>query len=141
MTEDQKDVIRKTWALVTPMAGTTAALFYYRLFEIDPPTRLLFQAEDMAGQRRKLMQTLDALVQGLDRLDELVPVLEDLGRRHLRFGVRDSHYDSVGAALLWTLERGLGANWSDEAREAWSEVYGLASGIMKQAAQDAHSAA
>lgn len=141
MTEDQKDVIRKTWVLVSPMARTTAALFYYRLFEIDPPTRLLFQADDMPGQRRKLMQTLDALVQGLDRLDELVPVLEDLGRRHLRYGVRDSHYDSVGAALLWTLECGLGTHWSDEAREAWTAVYALAAGIMQKAARESPSAA
>ncbi len=141
MNQDQKDVIRRTWALVTPIADIAATLFYDRLFEIDPPTRLLFRAEGLDEQRSKLMQTLDALVRGLDQLDDLAPVLEELGRRHVRYGVQDAHYDSVGAALLWTLERGLGANWSDEAREAWSEVYGLASEIMKQAAQDAHSAA
>lgn len=141
MNQDQKDVIRRTWALVTPIADIAATLFYDRLFEIDPPTRLLFRAEGLDEQRSKLMQTLDALVRGLDQLEDLAPVLEELGRRHVRYGVQDAHYDSVGAALLWTLERGLGANWSDEAREAWSEVYGLASGIMKQAAQDAHSAA
>jgi len=141
MNQDQKSVIRRTWALVTPISDIAATLFYDRLFEIDPPTRLLFRADALAEQRRKLMQTLDALVQGLDHLDDLVPVLEDLGRRHLRYGVQESHYDSVGSALLWTLERGLGTHWTDEAREAWGEVYGLTAGIMKKAAHDAESAA
>ncbi|HMA15065.1 MAG TPA: globin domain-containing protein, partial [Kiloniellaceae bacterium] len=73
----------------------------------------------------------------LDRLDSLVPVLEDLGRRHVGYGVRKQHYRTVGAALLWTLERGLGAAWSDEAEEAWAQAYAIVSGIMSAAAEPA----
>ena len=141
MNQDQKSVVRETWALVVPIADIAATLFYDRLFEIDPSTRPLFKADGMAEQRRKLTQTLDQLVLGLDRLDELVPMIEELGRRHLRYGVRDFHYDSVGAALLWTLERGLGSAWTPEAREAWSQVYALTAGIMQKAAREAASAA
>ena len=141
MNQEQKDVVRETWALVMPIADTAATLFYDRLFEIDPTARPLFQDDGMAEQRRKLMQTLDQLVRGLDNLEAMIPAIEDLGRRHVHYGVRDAHYDSVGAALLWTLEQGLGDRWSPEARDAWSTVYGLTAGIMQQAARDATSAA
>ena len=141
MNQEQKDIVRETWALVMPIADTAATLFYDRLFEIDPTTRPLFQDDGMAEQRRKLMQTLDQLVQGLDNLEALTPAIEDLGRRHVHYGVRDAHYDSVGAALLWTLEQGLGARWSSEARGAWGAVYDITAGIMQQAAKDATSAA
>ncbi len=141
MRQEQVAVIRETWAQVMPIADTAATLFYDRLFEIDPTVRRLFPANSLPQQRRKLMQTLDQLVQGLDRLEDLVPAIEDLGRRHLRYGVRDSHYDSVGAALLWTLEQGLGMQWSLEAHDAWSSVYALTAGIMQKAAREAMSVA
>ena len=141
MNQDQKDLVRQTWAQVVPIADAAATLFYDRLFEIDPPTKLLFKADAMAEQRLKLIHTLDLLVLGLDRFEDLVPVIEELGRRHLQYGVRDSHYDSVGAALLWTLERGLGEQWTAETRDAWTQVYTLTAGIMQKAAREAASAA
>lgn len=141
MTETQKDAVRQSWALVVPIAETAATLFYDRLFEIDPSTGLLFKADGLPEQRRKLIRTLDQLVLGLDRLDDLAPVIAELGRRHLSYGVRESHYESVGAALLWTLEHGLGNAWTPRAREAWSAVYALTAGIMLTAARDAASAA
>ena len=72
-------------------------------------------------------------VASLERLDALVPVVEDLGRRHAGYGVEDKHYDSVGAALLWTLERGLGKEWTPQVAEAWTQTYGLLSGVMRRA--------
>jgi len=141
MTKEGNDIVRDSWARVMPIADTAASLFYDRLFEIDPTTRPLFKSEDLSEQRRKLMQTLDLLVNGLDRLDDLVPAIEALGRRHLRYGVQDAHYGSVGEALLWTLEQGLGEHWTPEARAAWTELYGLAAGVMQKAAKDAEAAA
>jgi hemoglobin-like flavoprotein len=88
----------------------------------------------MAEQRRKLMQMLTAAVKGLQRLDQLVPVVEDLGRRHAGYGVTDLHYETVGAALLWTLEMGLGGAFTPEVKEAWVTVYGLLASTMKGAA-------
>ena len=83
------------------MADAAARLFYDRLFEIDATTRPLFKATDLTEQRRKLIQALTMVVQGLDHLEALVPTIADLGRRHAQFGVTDAHYDAVGAALLW----------------------------------------
>jgi hemoglobin-like flavoprotein len=118
-----------------PIADDAAALFYRRLFELDPSLQRMFKG-DMTEQRRKLMQMLTAAVKGLDRLDQLVPVVEDLGRRHVGYGVADAHYDTVGAALLWTLEKGLGNAFTPEVKDAWIAVYGLLAGTMKNAAKE-----
>ena len=105
MTPAQKGLVQSTWSKVVPIADTAATLFYDRLFEIDPTTRPLFRGTDLAEQRRRLLQVLSVAIAGLDNLDGLVPAVEALGRRHAGYGVKDQHYDSVGAALLWTLER------------------------------------
>lgn len=133
MTPQQKRVIRETWRRVSALGEPAAELFYGRLFAIDPELAPLFAGRDMKAQRAKLLQALAFVVAGLDRLDSLVPMLEDLGRRHAGYGVRKQHYRTVGAALLWTLERGLGADWSDEAEEAWAQAYAIISGIMSTA--------
>src|SRR5262249_47928641 len=102
----------------------------------DPSTRALFRADRMPEQRRKLVQTLALVVQGIDNLDALISTVEELGRRHAGYGVRDSHYDSVAAALLWTFEQGLGHAWTPAAAAAWTELYGLLSGVMRKSARE-----
>jgi hemoglobin-like flavoprotein len=142
MTPDQARLIKETWNQVVPIADTAAELFYNRLFEIDPTTRVLFKATNMPEQRQKLIQTLSVTVQGLDNLEALIPTVEDLGRRHNGYGVKAEHYKPVGVALLWTLERGLGDAWTPAAAAAWAELYGRLSAIMLRAADEAkHKAA
>ena len=136
VTNTQKVLVQESFAAVMPIADDAAALFYRRLFELDPSLERMFKG-DMTEQRKKLMQMLTAAVKGLDRLDQLVPVVEDLGRRHAGYGVADSHYDTVGAALLWTLEKGLGTAFTPEVEDAWVAVYGLLANTMKSAAKDA----
>ena len=136
VTNSQKVLVQESFAAVAPIADDAAALFYRRLFELDPSLERMFRG-DMTEQRRKLMQMLTAAVKGLDRLDQLVPVVEDLGRRHVGYGVADEHYDTVGAALLWTLEKGLGSAFTPEVKDAWIAVYGLLAGTMKNAAKEA----
>lgn len=133
MTPEQKHLIRETWHRVGAIGDAAAALFYDRLFEIEPSVRPLFDKADMKAQRGKLLQALAMVVAGLDRLDTMVPVLEQLGRRHVGYGVRRRHYDSVGAALLWTFERGLGDAWTPETAGAWADAYALVSGVMATA--------
>ena len=135
LTNTQKTLVQESFAAVLPIADDAAALFYRRLFELDPSLERMFKG-DMAEQRRKLMQMLTAAVKGLDRLEQLVPVVEDLGRRHAGYGVADAHYDTVGAALLWTLEKGLGNAFTPEVKDAWVTVYGLLAGTMKNAAKE-----
>ena len=136
LTVRQKDLVQGTFASIATIADDAAILFYQRLFELDPSLRPMFRS-DMAEQRKKLMQMITAAVKGLDRLDQLVPVVQNLGRRHAGYGVQDSHYDTVGAALLWTLEAGLGRQFTPEVKEAWATVYGLLATTMKDAARDA----
>jgi hemoglobin-like flavoprotein len=140
LTPAQKTLVQDSFAVIAPIADDAAVLFYRRLFEIDPSLQPMFRG-DMAEQRRKLMQMLTAAVKGLDRLDQLVPVVQELGRRHAAYGVADAHYDTVGAALLWTLEKGLGDAFTPETKEAWATVYGLIATTMQQAARDALAAA
>jgi hemoglobin-like flavoprotein len=135
MSPEQKTLVKSTWSKVIPIADAAATLFYNRLFEIDSSTRSLFKSADMAEQRRKLVQALAAVVSGLDNLASLVPVLEKMGRNHVGYGVTDKHYDSVGAALLWTLEQGLKEAWTPAAKDAWTAAYGAVAGVMLGAAR------
>lgn len=135
LTAEQKQLVRSTWALVVPISDEAACMFYGRLFEIAPSKEPLFVETNMAEQGKKLMQTIDVAVASLDNLDDIRPAVEDLGRRHAGYGATEGHYDSVGAALPWTLEQGLGEGFTPEARGAWAETYGTLSTIMKGAAR------
>jgi hemoglobin-like flavoprotein len=137
MTPFQKKLIRATWAEVLPLGDQATVLFYRRLFEIDPSTRALFRDTDMIQQRKKLLHVLGVAVSSLDNLGALTKTVEDLGRRHAGYGIKDSHYDSVGEALLWTLEQGLGRAWTPDVALAWTEIYTLLAGVMRRATQDA----
>ena len=122
MTPRQKLLVQETFAKVAPIADQAAALFYGRLFETAPALKALFKA-DMEAQGRKLMQMIGYCVGNLDALDQLVPAVKELGRKHVTYGVRDADYATVGAALLWTLEQGLGPAFTSEVKEAWTDVY------------------
>jgi hemoglobin-like flavoprotein len=136
MTPAQMALIRVSFSAVRPIADTAAALFYGRLFELDPSLRPMFK-RDMEEQGRMLMQVIGVAVASLDRLETLVPVLHDLGRRHSEYGVQDAHYDTVAQALLWTLEQGLGEKFTPDVREAWTTVYGLLARTMQAGARPA----
>ncbi|ORE97786.1 globin family protein [Aurantimonas sp. 22II-16-19i] len=133
MTADEVALVQSSFAQVAPIADTASALFYGRLFETNPELRPLF-AEDMTEQRRKLIQMLAMVVGGLSRPETVLPAAGALGVRHVAYGVTPEHYAPVGAALLWTLEQGLGEHFTPEVRSAWTSAYGLLSGTMIQEA-------
>lgn len=132
----QKELVQSTFALVVPISETAAGIFYTKLFELDPALKPLFKG-DIKEQGAKLMTMLAAAVKGLDDLGGLVPVVQDLGKRHVGYGVTDAHYDTVGAALLYTLETGLGEAWNDDVKGAWVAVYTVLADTMKAAAAEA----
>lgn len=136
ITAGQKELVQTTFGMVAPIADKAAEIFYDKLFALDPELKPLFKG-DMSEQGNKLMTMLAAAVKGLDDLEALVPVVQDLGRRHTGYGVKDAHYDTVGAALLGTLEAGLGDAWNDEVKEAWTAVYTVLATTMKDAAAEA----
>ena len=139
MTPQQIALVQSSWQQVLPIRSTAADLFYARLFEVAPEVRTLFR-RDVHAQGAMLMAMLDAVVAGLSRLGDLLPTAQALARRHVSYGVRPAHYDSVGVALLWTLEQGLGPAFSADLRTAWTSAYQLLSDAMKQAAYGAESA-
>ncbi|MBI1422730.1 MAG: hemin receptor [Gammaproteobacteria bacterium] len=136
MTPEQAVLVKNSWAMVMPIADKAAALFYGKLFELDPALKSLFKG-DMAEQGRKLMVMINTAVNGLDRLEAIVPAVEQLGERHVAYGVKNKDYDTVGAALLWTLQAGLGDAFTPEVKAAWTEVYGVLASTMKTAAAKA----
>jgi len=135
MTPEQVSEIRVSFSKVAPIAEQAAALFYGRLFEIAPEVQPLFKASDMKEQGRKLMGTLAVVVKGLDDLPALMPAVEALARKHVGYGVNAAHYAPVGAALLWTLEQGLGEGFTPTVKDAWTTAYGALSGAMIAAAE------
>jgi hemoglobin-like flavoprotein len=135
MTPRQVELVQTTWEKCVPIADQAAALFYGKLFELDPSLKPMFKS-DIKEQGKKLMQMITAAVRGLNDLGRLVPVVQDLGRRHVGYGVKDQHYDTVGTALLWTLEKGLGDAFTTEVKEAWTTVYTLLATTMKKAAAE-----
>jgi hemoglobin-like flavoprotein len=132
MTPEQKTLIRESFAKVLPIADVAGEMLYMRMFELDPSLRRLFHI-DIKDQGRKLMTVVRVAVANLDRLDNIVPALEELGERHARYGVKDEDYDTGGEALVWTLEKGLGDDFTPETRQAWIEVYDLLTSVMKDA--------
>jgi nitric oxide dioxygenase len=133
MTPQQIALVQQSFAKVVPIREQAAALFYDRLFAIDPSTRRLFRG-DMKTQGAKLMAAIAVVVKSLDRIDTMLDDLRVLARRHDRYGVEESHYASVGTALLWTLEQGLGADFTPGLR-AWAAAYRLLSETMIEATE------
>ena len=136
MTPSQVQAVKQSFALVAPIADQAGTLFYQRLFESDPSLRPLFKG-DIGEQSRKLMRTIATVVNSLDRIEAILPTVKALGARHAGYGVRDEHYATVGAALLWTLEQGLGVEFTPPVRDGWTAAYGALAAVMKAAAAEA----
>ena len=134
MTEHQKDLVQQSWMSVTPIADQAAEIFYSKLFEMDPALKPMFNNSDMKEQGKKLMQMIGLAVRGLDDLDALLPAVQQLGKRHVDYGVEASHYDTVGGALLETLAAGLGDAFTEDTKEAWTLTYTTLADAMKGAA-------
>ena len=140
MTPQQIHLVRDSWSAVERIGPPAAALFYARLFELDPSLRILFKG-DLGTQGDRLLAMIKAAVDGLEHIDRLLPVVHALGHRHAGYGVRNAHYATVGTALLWTLERGLDGAFSADVREAWTAVYSTLAAAMQQGAGSDQGAA
>jgi nitric oxide dioxygenase len=146
MTPVQIDLIQDSFKKVVPIADTAADIFYTRLFEIAPEVKPMFKG-DISEQGKKLMTTLGVVVNGLRDLDKIVPVAQQLAVKHIDYGVKEEHYAPVGEALIFTLEKGLGDDFTPELKESWLAAYTTLSGVMiaaaypKEAAEDAVIAA
>ena len=129
MTPEQIKLVQARFSKVAPIADKAAVLFYDRLFEIAPSVKTLFP-KDMTEQRRKLMSTLAIVVSGLSDLPSILPAASALATRHVAYGAKPEHYPVVGSALLWTLEQGLGKDWTADVADAWTAAYTTLSTFM-----------
>jgi hemoglobin-like flavoprotein len=139
MTPDQVKAIQESFTTVAPISEQAAALFYGRLFEIAPAVKPLFRGDKEQG--RKLMATLGVVVNGLSNLESILPAASALAKRHVQYGVKSADYEPVGEALLWTLERGLGEQWTPQLAAAWGAAYSLLSEFMIEEAYGRSAAA
>jgi hemoglobin-like flavoprotein len=129
MNPSQIKLVQESFAKVAPIADQAAVMFYDRLFAIAPQVKAMFPA-DMTEQRKKLMATLSVVVNGLGDLETILPAASALATRHVSYGAKAEHYPVVGSVLLWTLEKGIGDNWTPEVADAWTAAYETLSGFM-----------
>ena len=139
LTSVQITLVKQSWAKVLPIADIASGLFYDRLFELHPELRPMFNLNNLISQRKKLVKAISMVVMSLERIETLIPTISDLGKRHQAWGVEEQHYEQVGEALLWTLETGLGEDWNEAIKAAWSNAYLLLAGVMIEAARQAAS--
>lgn len=133
MNSEQIALVKESWEKVRPISETAAELFYRKLFELDPALKDLFTG-DMTEQGKKLMAILNTAVNSLDNLESIVPAVQDMGKRHVAYGVKDSDYDTVGEALIWTLHKGLEDAFTPKVKASWIETYTVVATTMKEAA-------
>jgi hemoglobin-like flavoprotein len=133
MTPEQVLLVKDTFRKVVPIAGVAADLFYDRLFSIAPELRSLFP-DDLTEQKKKLIAMLATAVGNLHQIDHITAAVQELGRRHATYGVTPLDYQPVGDALLWTLEQGLGTDFTPPVKAAWTEAYMTLAGVMQDAA-------
>jgi hemoglobin-like flavoprotein len=133
VTRRQKQIVSETFPLIREMAIPVSLLFYGRLFDLDPSLRQLFKI-DLKEQSKKLVATLDALVEGIDDWERIVPALRELGQRHAGYGVKEEHYDTVCSALVWAFGQALQPGFDIEVRAAWTAVIQAVNEQMKMGA-------
>ena len=136
MTPEQVALVQASFQTVAPIADQAAELFYERLFETTPELRALFIG-NMEIQGQNLMAAIATVVNGLAEIEEIAPAVCHLAKRHVAYGAQPEHYKLVGATLLWTLEQGLGGDFTPAVCAAWAEAYGVLSDMMIAAAYPA----
>ena len=130
MTIEQIRLVQASYRKVFPVKELVAGAFYRRLFELDPVLKVLFK-HDMKEQRKKFMDMLDLVVGGLYKFEEdVVPIVRALGERHVTYGVKPEHYQTLKQALFGALEDALADDFAGETKEAWAATYDLLARAM-----------
>jgi len=136
LTAEQITLVKESWAKVGPIAAIASELFYERLFHVNPELKSYFEGVDLPTQRSKLIKAINTVVMSLDRIETLIPMISELGKRHVGYGVEDQHYQQVGDALLWTLKTGLRKHWNEDVKIAWTTAYQLLAEVMINGGKD-----
>ena len=129
ISKEDIDLVQHSFMRIEPLSIVVGRTFYERLFETNPEIKPLFKG-DLESQGEQLMDMIGTAVAGLDDLEKLIPILQELGARHRKYGVEVSHYGAVAEALIWTLEQGLADAFTPDIRAAWVNVYGVLAETM-----------
>ena len=121
--------VKTSWSYVIRDAEEAGTLFYRKLFQLDPSLRLLFK-HDIDAQATKLTDMMTYIIARLQHLDDVERVATGLASRHVQYGTKPEHYQTVGEALFQTLETMLDKRWDDHTSAAWKEVYALVASTM-----------
>jgi hemoglobin-like flavoprotein len=139
ITDAQIELVQSSFQHVLPIADAAGVMLYERIFTLAPSARALFD-DDIRPQAKRLMAAVKTVVDGLDSLDAVAPFLIRLGARHGRYGVQPEHFDVGGAALMWTLEQGLGDQFTPEVRDAWTAAWTIIADAMLTGMRQAEAA-
>ena len=139
LTPSQVGIVQDSFKRIGPQATEISRIFYDELFRISPELRDLFP-QDMSAHKSKFVQMLAGVVRSLDQIASISEELVDLGRRHMSYDVEDEHYAIVGEALLWTLNRVLGLEFTPEVRDAWASAYDMITRVMQEGSEASHTA-
>lgn len=135
LTEKEILLVRNSWSFVIIHSAKAGELFYGQLFELAPEVKPLFKG-DINDQAKKLTSMVTLLISKLKKLDDIMNEVKALARRHVNYGTQPKHYDVVGQALLWTLEKGLKDKWNPEVADAWKKLYSILSKAMIEGQQE-----
>ncbi len=133
MNANQVALVQQSFEKAAKLGEKVAEIFYAELFSIDPALRGMFKG-DMHEQRKKLLTTLAFVVRSLHAPEKIIQPAQNLAVKHVRYGVKPEHYTLVGNALLRTLKKGLGAEYTAELHDAWVAAFRTLANIMKEAA-------
>jgi hemoglobin-like flavoprotein len=133
MTPEQIELVQRTWRAVLPVGDTAAELFYGKLFSLDPGISRLFK-NDMVDQGRNLTAMISVAVGALSRPERIRLAVRQLGERHAAYGVERRHFELVGTALIWMLDKCLGEAFTPEVKAAWLATYAFLADAMQEAA-------
>lgn len=120
--EEQKQLIRDTYVSVARRDYSTGEIFYQRLFEIAPEVVALFP-NDMVDMRRKFIHMIGLIIAELDNTETMTTLIQQLGKRHVGYGVKPAHYDQMGEAFIWALAQVLEDKFTPAVRAAWEALY------------------
>lgn len=122
LTDGQLALVAGTADVLAATDTRAADLFYDKLFELAPEVRRLFK-DDLADQKRKLLDMLASLLLQATDPEGFKRGLRELGLRHRAYGAKPAHYGPVGQALLHALRISLGQRFSVEVEAAWTTLY------------------
>ena len=134
LTDEEIHLVQNSTKLMRKSLDEFANAFYRELFRSNPIVKSLFLT-NIKDQARKFAQMFELLVVSLNDVDKIIPSLKALGRRHANYGINEGHYGIVGGALIRTLDKSLGADFTEDVKSAWLKTYGIVSMIMIDSAK------